>query len=49
MNRESSIAERVAMKVLAAYPKNPPNEQDRKKWREEAEKRRRHEGVRPRK
>jgi hypothetical protein len=33
----------------AKYPDSAPTEQDRKKWREEAEERRRKEGVKPRK
>jgi len=48
MNRESVISNRVVLDVLSAYPQNPPNEQDRKHWREESEKRRRKEGIRPR-
>lgn len=41
--------ERIAEKLIADYPKTPPTEKDRKEWREEAEKRRRHEGVKERK
>lgn len=54
MNSEK-IAERVAMSVLAgaekegSYPDTAPTEQERKKWREQAEERRRKEGIRPRK
>ncbi len=40
MNRESRIAERI----VAKYPDTQPTEQERKLWREQAEKRRREEG-----
>ena len=35
--------------MAAKYPKTPPDAQQKKLWREQAEKRRRHEGIRPRK
>lgn len=43
--RESRIVERI----VAKYPDSAPTEEDRKLWREQAEKRRRKEGIRPRK
>lgn len=39
----------AADEMLAKYPDSAPTEKERKLWREQAEKRRRHEGVRPRK
>lgn len=48
MKKEADIAERVAQKVLGAYPETAPTEEDRKKWRERSEKERRKEGIRPR-
>lgn len=39
----------VAKTLLAAYPNTPPTEEDRKKWREQGEDRRRKDGIRPRK
>jgi len=39
----------AAKELLSAYPDSAPTEQDRKKWKEQAEKRRRTEGIRPRK
>ena len=44
MNRVDRIAGK-----MAAYPKTPPTEEDRKGWREEGEKRRKEEGIKPRK
>jgi hypothetical protein len=45
MKRESWIAERIVSK----YPETQPTEQERKLWREQAEERRRKEGIRTRK
>lgn len=45
MKRESWIAERI----VAKYPDTQPTEQERKLWREQAEDRRRKDGIRPRK
>ena len=45
MKREAWIAERI----IAKYPETQPTEQERKLWREQAEERRRKEGIRPRK
>lgn len=39
----------VAKDLLAKYPDSAPTEQERKLWREQAEKRRRKDGIRPRK
>ena len=39
----------AAAHLLAAYPDSTPTEKERKLWREQAEKRRRLDGVRPRK
>ena len=39
----------AAKELLSSYPDSAPTEQDRKKWKEQAEKRRRTEGIRPRK
>ena len=39
----------VAKDMLAKYPDSQPTEPERKLWREQAEKRRRKEGIRPRK
>jgi len=35
--------------LLSKYPDSTPTEKERKLWREQAEKRRRHDGIRPRK
>ena len=40
---------RIASEVTAKYPKTAPDAQQKKLWREQGEKRRRHEGIRPRK
>lgn len=37
------------MEMISKYPDSAPTEKERKLWREQGEKRRRHEGVRPRK
>jgi hypothetical protein len=47
--KQTEIADRIARDVLAGYPDSAPTEEDRKKWREQAEERRRKEGIRPRK
>ena len=39
----------IGREVTAKYPEGAPDAQQKKKWREQAEKRRRHEGIRPRK
>ena len=49
MNRESNIAEKIANEVMAKYPDSPPDQKQLKQWREEAEERRRHDGVKERK
>jgi hypothetical protein len=48
MKREAAIAEKIVGNFLAAYPDSSPTEQDRKKWREEGAKRRKKEGIKPR-
>ena len=45
MKRKAWIAERI----VAKYPETQLTEQERKLWREQAEERRRKEGIRPRK
>ena len=45
MKRKAWIAERI----VAKYPETQQTEQERKLWREQAEERRRKEGIRPRK
>lgn len=40
---------KIAEELVSKYPDTPPTEQERKLWREQAEERRRQEGIRPRK
>jgi hypothetical protein len=40
---------RIVRSLLAKYPDSAPTEQDRKEWREQGEKRRKKEGIHPRK
>ena len=49
MKKEAMELLAVAKDLMAKYPDSTPTEKERKIWREQAEKRRRHEGVRPRK
>ena len=54
-NGKTLLVDRVGFKeltsreVTAAYPDSAPNEQEKKEWREEAEKRRRKDGIKERK
>ena len=49
MKKEAMEVLAIAKDLMAKYPNSTPTEKERKLWREQAEKRRRHEGIHPRK